>query len=261
MENQHERTEMMLGREGVSKLRAARVAVFGIGGVGGYAVEALCRAGVGRLDLIDSDRVSLTNINRQIIATHKTVGMYKTDAMRERIADINPEAVVTVYPVFYSKENREDFDLSAYDYIIDAIDSVDSKVELIAEATRLGVPIISAMGAGGKLDPTAFRVADISKTAVCPLAKAVRIRLRKMGINHLRVVYSEELPCPRPTDAETQVRPDREGASKSASPASVKEPREAENPGEKRNPPPSISFVPSVMGLILAGEVIKELAK
>lgn len=243
MENQHERTEMMLGREGLSRLRASRVAVFGIGGVGGYAVEALCRAGVGRLDLIDSDRVSLTNINRQIIATHKTVGMYKTDAMRERIAEINPEAQVTTYPVFYSRENREDFDLTAYDYIIDAIDSVDSKVELIAEATRLGVPIISAMGAGGKLDPTAFRVADISKTAVCPLAKAVRVRLRKMGINHLRVVYSEELPCPRPSDAP------------------VRESSDVENPAEKRNPPPSISFVPSVMGLILAGEVIKELAK
>ena len=243
MENQHERTEMMLGREGLSRLRASRVAVFGIGGVGGYAVEALCRAGVGRLDLIDSDRVSLTNINRQIIATHKTVGMYKTDAMRERIAEINPEAQVTTYRVFYSRENREDFDLTAYDYIIDAIDSVDSKVELIAEATRLGVPIISAMGAGGKLDPTAFRVADISKTAVCPLAKAVRVRLRKMGINHLRVVYSEELPCPRPSDAP------------------VRESSDVENPAEKRNPPPSISFVPSVMGLILAGEVIKELAK
>lgn len=243
MENQHERTEMMLGLEGLARLRASRVAVFGIGGVGGYAVEALCRAGVGRLDLIDSDRVSLTNINRQIIATHKTVGMYKTDAMRERIAEINPEAQVTTYPVFYSRENRGDFDLTAYDYIIDAIDSVDSKVELIAEATRLGVPIISAMGAGGKLDPTAFRVADISKTAVCPLAKAVRVRLRKMGINHLRVVYSEELPCPCPSDAP------------------VKESSDVENPAEKRNPPPSISFVPSVMGLILAGEVIKELAK
>ncbi len=275
MENQHERTEMMLGQRGVAKLRAARVAVFGIGGVGGFAVEALARAGVGRLDLIDSDRVSLTNINRQIIATHKTVGMYKTDAMKERIADINPEAEVCTYPVFYSKENRADFDLSAYDYIIDAIDSVDSKVELIAEATRLGVPIISAMGAGGKLDPTAFRVADISKTAVCPLARAVRVRLRKLGINHLCVVYSEELPCPRPTDTEERESHASECAKESAPTAALREFCEEEkaaaskedtasfasSPAEKRNPPPSVSFVPSVMGLILAGEVIKALAK
>ena len=228
MEERSCRTEMLLGKEGVERLRASRVAVFGIGGVGGYAVEALARAGVGRLDLIDSDTIAPSNINRQIIATTKTLGRYKTEVARDRVLEINPEARVNIYTCFFSEENKKDFDFSKYDYIIDAIDSLGSKTELIATAHEAGVPIISAMGAGNKLDPTAFEVSDISKTSVCPLARAVRIALRKRGINHLKVVYSRELP---------------------------------KLPESGERVPGSVSFVPSVVGLILAGEVIKDIAK
>ena len=223
----------MLGKTAVKRLARARVAVFGIGGVGGFATEALARAGVGNLVLIDSDKVSESNINRQIIALSSTVGRAKVDVMRERILDINPAANVKTHEVFYSDETRGLFDFSEFDYVIDAIDSVKSKVDLILTAKAAGTPIISAMGAGKKLDPTRFVVSDIKKTTVCPLAKAVRTALRKNGVDTLKVVFSTETPVAPPADA-----PDPGG----------------------ENAPGSISFVPSVMGLILAGEVIKELA-
>ena len=226
MENQFTRTEMMLGAEAVSRLNSARVAVFGVGGVGGYAVEALARAGVGEIHLFDSDTVSVTNINRQIIALHSTVGRLKTEVMRERIADINPNATVVCHSIFYGEDTKDTVDLSVYDYIIDAIDTVRSKVLLIERAKGAGVPIISSMGAGNKLDPTRFEVADISKTSVCPLARVIRTELKKRGITSLKTVYSKEPPYLS---------------------------------GERI--PASISFVPSVVGLIIAGEVIKDISK
>lgn len=232
MKEQHIRTEMMLGTDGVSRLAAARVAIFGVGGVGGYAAEALARAGIGHITLIDSDRISVSNINRQIIATHSTVGMYKTEAMRDRILTINPDAEVVCHNLFFDNETKAQFDFNSYDYVIDAIDSLSAKIELIASTHESSAEIISAMGAGNKLDPTRFQVSDISKTTVCPLARAVRIALRKRGINHLKVVYSTELPVATP-----EVGDDN-----------------------KRRVPGSVSFVPSVMGLILAGEVIKDIA-
>lgn len=223
-ENQFERGEMLLGDGSTDVLRGSTVAIFGVGGVGGYALEALARAGVGTLVLVDSDKVSTSNINRQIIATHRTLGAAKVDAAKARVLDINPEARVICHEVFYSDETKDTFDFSSYDYVIDAIDSVRSKIDLIATAKAAGASVISAMGAGNKLDPTAFKVADISKTAVCPLAKAVRLGLRRIGIKSHKVVYSEEIP------------------------ASVG--------GQTVG---SVSFVPSVMGLIIAGEVIKDL--
>ena len=232
MKEQHIRTSMLIGADGVEKLNAAKIAVFGVGGVGGYAVEAFARAGVGEIHLIDSDRVSESNINRQIIATHNTVGMYKTEAMAERILSINPDAVVVCHSVFYDESTKGMFDFSSYDYVIDAIDSLSSKVDLIATVIGAGTEIISAMGAGNKLDPTKFEVSDISKTTVCPLARAVRIALRKRGINHLKVVYSKEEPV-------VKKNIDEDGNSV----------------------PASISFVPSVMGLVLAGEVVKDIYK
>ncbi len=230
------RTAMMLGEGAVTKLHNSKVAVFGIGGVGGYAVEALARAGVGELHLIDADRVSLSNINRQIIALHSTVGQYKTEAARDRILDINPKAKVVCYNLFFGEETAGRFDLSAFDYVVDCIDSLSSKILLITLCKEANTEIISAMGAGNKLDPTGFSVSDISKTEVCPLARAVRIALRKRGINHLKVVYSKELP------AVTNPEADAEKCDGRAAPG-------------------SISFVPSVMGLIMAGEVIKDIAK
>lgn len=224
----------MLGRGAVGRLRDAHVAVFGVGGVGGYAVEALARAGVGKITLVDSDTVAPSNINRQIIALESTVGRPKVDVMRERILDINPEAEVHALKVFYSAESRASFDFGSYDYVVDAIDSVASKVDLICTAKEAGVPIISAMGAGKKLDPTRFEVSDISKTSVCPLARAVRIALKKRGVCSLRVVYSKEPPTEPPADA-----PDMSGTQKA---------------------PGSVSFVPSVVGLIMAGEVIRSLS-
>lgn len=230
---QHIRTEMLLGKENLQRILSSRVAVFGVGGVGGYAAEAIARAGVGHIELIDSDRVSLSNINRQIIATHSTVGQYKTEAMRSRILDINPNAEVVCHSLFFDENTRDSFDFTKYDYVIDAIDSLSAKIELICTANKSGVRIISAMGAGNKLDPTRFEVSDISKTEVCPLARAVRIALRKRGVDHLKVVYSKEPP------AVTLPNTDPDG----------------------KRVPASISFVPSVMGLILAGEVIKDIAK
>ena len=226
METQHTRTEMLIGSDALLKLKSATVAVFGVGGVGGYAVEALARAGVGRLVLVDSDVVSVSNINRQIIATHSTVGMYKTEAMRDRLLEINPDISVELHTVFFDETRLSEFDFSSYDYVVDAIDSLGAKIELIVAAKAAGVPIISAMGAGNKLDPTRFEISDISKTEVCPLARAVRTRLRKRGINNLKVVYSKELP-------------------------------HVEHEGERV--PASISFVPSAMGLIIASAVVRDI--
>ncbi len=223
---------MLLGADGLERLLSSRVAIFGVGGVGGYAAEAIARAGIGNITLIDSDRVAASNINRQIIATHDTLGQYKTEAMRQRILSINPEATVTCHNIFFDEESKGQFDFTAYDYVVDAIDSLSAKVELIATCVAAGTKIISAMGAGNKLDPTGFEVADISKTTVCPLARAVRVALRKRGINHLKVVYSKEPPVIPPVVSD----------------------------GERKRVPASISFVPSAMGLILAGEVIKAIA-
>ena len=193
MSNQFVRTEMMFGKEAMRKLSSSRVAVFGIGGVGGYTVEALARSGVGAIDIIDNDKVCISNINRQIIATHKTVGRYKVDVAAERIADINPDCKVTAYKTFYMPDTQAEFDFTKYDYIVDAIDTVTGKLTLIENAKECGVPVISSMGAGNKLDPTAFEVADIYKTSVCPLAKVMRRELKKRGVNSLKVVYSKGL--------------------------------------------------------------------
>ena len=225
MENRFSRTEALLGEQAMEKLKKARVAVFGIGGVGGHVVEALVRSGVGAVDIVDSDKVCLSNLNRQIIATESSIGKYKVDVMKEHILDINPEAVVNVHKCFYLPETKEEFDFSQYSYVVDAVDTVTAKIQLVMEAEEAGVPIISSMGAGNKLDPTAFQVADIYKTSVCPLAKVMRRELKKRGIKKLKVVYSREQPV-----------------VKNAVPASV-------------------AFVPSVVGLIIAGEVIKDLAK
>ena len=230
--NQFSRTELLLGSKGMEKLKNSRVAVFGIGGVGGHAAEALARSGVGALDLIDSDVISLTNINRQIIATLDKVGQYKTDVMKERVALINPEAEVTAHRKFFLPENSEEFDFTRYDYVIDAVDTVSAKIELVMKAGAAGTPIICSMGAGNKLDPAAFEVADLYATSVCPLARVMRTELRKRGIKKLKVVYSKEPPItPLPSDEECG----------------------------KRTVPGSTAFVPSVAGLIIAGEVIKDL--
>ena len=234
--NQFERFELLLGTEALEKLNNSRVAVFGVGGVGGYTVEALARSGVGRLDLIDSDTVSLTNLNRQIIALHSTLGQYKTDVAAARVRDINPECEVTVHRMFYLPETAEQFDFTEYDYIVDAIDTVSGKLELALRAQEAGTPIISSMGTGNKLDPTAFEVADISKTSVCPLARVMRLECRKRGIKKLKVVYSKE-----------QAR----------KPLSIP----SESDGTRRSIPASTAFVPSVAGLIIAGEGIKDLCQ
>ena len=191
MINQFSRTELLIGSENINKLKNSTVAVFGIGGVGGFAAEALARAGIGHLVLIDNDTVSLTNINRQIVALHSTIGKYKTEVMRDRIADINPDAIVEVHNCFYLPENKSDFDFSKYDYVVDAVDTVAAKLSIIEEAKRCNVPVISSMGAGNKLNPTMFEVADISKTSVCPLAKVMRYELKKRGIKNVKVVYSK----------------------------------------------------------------------
>lgn len=231
---QFSRTALMLGDEGVERLRKARVAVFGIGGVGGFAVEALARGGIGTLDLIDSDTVSESNINRQIIALHSTVGQYKVDVMSERIHDICPDTAVNVHRCFFLPETAGDFDFTQYDYVVDAIDTVTGKLSIIEKAKAAGVPVISAMGAGNKLDPTALRVADISKTDTCPLARVMRYELRKRGIKGVKAVYSTELPSER-----------SESSEKTHS---------------GRDVPASNPFVPSVMGMIIAGEVIKDIS-
>lgn len=248
MESQFSRTELLLGHDAINRLSSSRVAVFGIGGVGGYAVEALARGGVGALDLIDDDTVSVSNINRQIIATWDTVGKYKVDAAKERALSINPNCRVTTYKTFYTPQTAEQFDFSQYDYIIDAIDTVTGKLALVEQANRAGVPILSSMGTGNKLDPTAFVVTDISKTLMCPLARIMRKELKKRGITKLKVVYStEEAKEPVPELEE----------------ALLKESRQENDParGEftRRQIPGSTSFVPPVAGLIAAGEVMKDL--
>lgn len=234
MINQFSRTEMLFGEEAMQRLKSSRVAVFGIGGVGGHCVEALARSGVGRLDLIDNDTVSLTNLNRQLVATHSTLGEYKVDAAKKRVLDINPECEVKVYRTFYLPETEAEFDFTRYDYIVDAIDTVKGKLALAENAKKAGTPIICSMGAGNKLDPTAFEVADIYKTSVCPLARVMRYECRKRGIKKLKVVYSKEPPR-RPL-------------------------KKSEEDANKRDIPGSTAFVPSVAGLIIAGEVIKDLA-
>ena len=230
------RTAMLLGQETVERLEKARVAVFGIGGVGGYTLEALARAGIGALDLIDSDTVSRSNINRQLLATHSTVGMLKVEAGKRRVLDINPDCRVTTWPVFYTPETADQFDFTQYDYIVDAIDTVTGKLQLVQAAREAGTPIICCMGTGNKLDASAFQVADISKTTMCPLARIMRKELGKRGIKHLKVVYSQEEAL-TPTGWE----------------------EEAKLLG-KRQIPGSVSFVPGAAGLILAGEVIKDIA-
>ena len=233
MEEQFSRTEQILGAEAMARLRSSRVAVFGIGGVGGYAVEALARTGIGTLDLIDSDTVCASNLNRQIIALHSTLGQNKVDAAAARIRDICPETTVNRHCCFFLPETAEQFDFSQYDYVIDAIDTVKGKLEIILRAKATGVPVISCMGAGNKLDPTALRVADIYKTKVCPLARVMRYELRKRGVDALKVVYSEEPPVAgAPPEGDTG----------------------------RRSTPGSIMFVPAAAGLILAGEVIRDLA-
>ena len=229
MREEFVRTAMLLGEEAIEKLQKARVAVFGVGGVGGYAVEALARCGVGALDLIDSDTVSRSNINRQILATYSTVGMLKVDAAKNRVLDINPECRVTTYPIFYLPETAEQFDFTQYDYIVDCIDTVTGKLQLVERAVAVGTPIICSMGTGNKLDPSAFQVADISKTTMCPLARIMRKELKKRGINHLKVVYSQE-------EALTPVGTEEECALLG-----------------KRQIPGSTAFVPGTAGLILAG--------
>ena len=248
MLNQFSRTELLLGKEAMNKLSSSRVAVFGIGGVGGYTVEALVRSGIGTIDLIDDDKVCLTNINRQIYATRKTVGSYKVDIAKERILEINPNTVVNTYKTFYMPETAEQFDFSSYDYIVDAIDTVTGKIELAVNASAFGTPIISSMGAGNKMDPTAFEVADIYKTSVCPLAKVMRRELKKRGIQRLKVVYSKEIPL-SPID----------DMSISCKKNCICPPGTKRKCTQRRQVPGSNSFVPSVVGLIIAGEVIKDL--
>lgn len=249
MMNQFSRTQLLLGPEAMEYLSNCRVAVFGIGGVGGYAVEALARSGIGALDLIDDDRVCLTNLNRQLHATRKTVGKYKVDVAEERILEINPECHVKTYKTFFMPDTQAMFDFSRYDYVIDAIDTVTGKMALIEQAQAAGTPIICAMGAGNKLDPTAFRVADIYQTSVCPLARVIRSECRKRGIKHLKVVYSTEQPTRPLEDPAISCR------SHCICPPGTRKCT------VRRDIPGSTAFVPSVAGLIIAGEVVKDLCK
>ena len=250
MINQFSRTQLLLGTEDMEKLKRARVDVFGIAGVGGYVCEALVRSGVGAFDLVDDDKVCLTNLNRQIIATRKTVGKYKVEVMRERILEINPDCDVRVHQCFYLPETADQFNFSDYDYVVDAVDTVTAKVTLVLEAQKAGVPIISCMGAGNKLDPTRFHVADIYKTSGCPLARVMRTALRKRGVKHLKVVYSDEIPTRPIEDMAISCR------SHCICPPGAKH-----KCTERRDIPGSTAFVPSVAGLIIAGEVVKDLAK
>ena len=249
MLNQFSRTELIFGREAMEKLAASRVAVFGIGGVGGYAVEALVRSGVGTVDLVDDDRICLTNINRQIYATRKTVGKYKVDVAAERIHEINPDAVVNIYKTFYTPDTAEQFDFAQYDYIVDAIDTVMGKIALVMNADAAGTPIISSMGAGNKVDPTAFEVTDIYKTSVCPLARVMRCELKRRGVKKLKVVYSREQPIAPIDDMAISCRAH-----------CICPPGTARKCTQRRQVPGSNAFVPSVVGLIIAGEVIKDLS-
>ena len=249
MLTQFSRTELLLGKEAMEKLKNAKVAVFGIGGVGGYVCEALVRSGVGAFDLIDDDKVCLTNLNRQIIATRKTIGKYKTDVMKDRILEINPDARVEVHKCFFLPENADEFPFEEYDYIVDAVDTVTAKISLVMKAQEMNVPIISSMGAGNKLDASQFRVADIYKTKVCPLAIVMRRELKKRGVKKLKVVYSEEQPTRPVEDMAISCRTN-----------CICPPGAAHKCTERRDIPGSVAFVPSVAGLIIAGEVVKDLA-
>lgn len=250
MSRQFARTQLLLGPEAMEKLAHSRVAVFGVGGVGGYVCEALARSGVGAFDLIDDDKVCLTNINRQIIATRKTIGKYKVEVMRERILDINPSADIRVYKCFFLPENADEFPFDEYDYVVDAVDTVTAKIELVMKAQEKGVRIISSMGAGNKLDASAFRVADIYRTKVCPLAKVMRRELKKRGVKKLKVVYSEEKALTPLEDESISCRSN-----------CVCPPGTEHKCTDRRAIPGSVAFVPPVAGLIIAGEVIKDLCE
>lgn len=234
MINQFSRTELLIGKQGIKKLQNSHVAIFGIGGVGGYTAEALARSGVGKIDIIDNDKVSLTNINRQIIALHSTIGQYKVDVMEKRLLDINPDIEIKKYKTFFMPDTKEQFDFGIYDYVVDAIDTVVGKICIIEEAKNKNIPVISSMGAGNKLSPLDFVVADISKTSVCPLARAIRLELKKRNIKNVKVVFSKELPV-KPADSKEITA--------------------------KRQVPGSNAFVPSTAGLIIASEVVKDLIK
>ena len=271
METQFSRTELLLGKENMKKLAAARVCIFGIGGVGGYVAEALARSGVGHLELVDNDVVALSNLNRQIVATHDTLGRDKVDVMKERILSINPAAEVVVHKCFYLSETQAQFDFTRYDYVVDAIDTVTGKISLVLQAEAGGTPIISSMGAGNKLDPTAFRVADIYETSVCPLAKVMRKELKKRGVKKLKVVYSKERPVSPLREEAEPFRPicgenaetdtDLLQTSKIENSVTFFPEKEEERlaASARRSIPGSVAFVPSVAGLIIAGEVVKEL--
>lgn len=255
MQNQFSRTELLLGKEAMERLSSARVAVFGVGGVGGYVVEALVRSGVGAIDIIDNDKVCLTNLNRQIIATMSTVGQYKVDVMRDRILDINPECQVHVHKCFYLPETQEQFDFTQYDYVVDAIDTVTGKIALVMHAKESGVPIISSMGAGNKLNPAAFEVADIYKTSVDPLARVMRRELKKRGVEKLKVVYSKEEPLTPILPENETCDEDAPGMDNAEAGINAQEFKAA----KRRATPGSTAFVPSVAGLLIASEVIKDL--
>ncbi|MBR5799001.1 MAG: tRNA threonylcarbamoyladenosine dehydratase [Lachnospiraceae bacterium] len=265
MPEQFQRTRLLLGEAAMERLSGAHVAVFGIGGVGGYVVEALARSGVGRFTLVDNDTVALSNLNRQIIATMDTVGRPKTEVMRERILSINPDAEIICYPMFYLPEHADEIDFSGFDYIVDAIDTVTAKISLVMQAKEAGVPIISSMGTGNKTDPTGLKIADIYETSVCPLAKVMRRELRKRGIERLKVVYSEEEPITPLADDDAH----RQAQQNVSAPAqlNVSEPAQQAQKGggasakRQRPVPGSCAFVPPVAGLILASEVIKDLSE
>ena len=250
MLTQFSRTELLFGKEAMDKLAGSKVAVFGIGGVGGYVCEALVRSGVGAFDLIDDDKVCLTNLNRQIIATRSTVGKYKTDVMRDRMLDINPKVEVEVHKCFFLPENADDFPWDSYDYVVDAVDTVTAKIALVMKCKEKNIPIISSMGAGNKLDGSQFKVADIYKTKVCPLAKVMRRELKKRGVKKLKVVYSEEIPTRPIEDMAISCRNN-----------CVCPPGAEHKCTERRDIPGSVAFVPSVAGLIIAGEVAKDLIR
>ena len=255
-QDQFARTQLLLGQEAMERLFQKRVAVFGIGGVGGYVCEALVRSGIGAFDLIDSDTVSLTNLNRQIIATRKTLGQYKVDVMRDRMLEINPEVRVRVHKCFFLPENADEFPFGEYDYVVDAVDTVTAKIELILRAQKENVPVISAMGAGNKLDAGRLKIADIYETSVCPLAKVMRKELKKRGVEHLKVVYSDEEPI-RPLEGKFGADADGLGFSEDGLGFSG----EGKTGGSRRSVPGSTAFVPAVAGLLIAGEIVRDLSK
>lgn len=254
MENQFSRTQLLYGEEVMNYLSSCRVAVFGVGGVGGYVVEALARSGIGALDIIDDDKVCLSNINRQIIATHKTVGRYKVDVAEERIKDINPDCKVRAFKTFYLPETQDQFDFRDYNYVVDAIDTVTGKLTIIENAKKAGVPVISSMGAGNKLNPAAFEVADIYDTTICPLAKVMRKECKKRGIDSLKVVYSKEKPIKPLEEKEDSQNNNCLEQNENDSSDVVRKGT------QRRSTPGSTAFVPSVVGLIIAGEIINDLA-